>query len=105
MKRLALVSVSLLLITAGIASAGYSTTGSSGEVSTLEIFRNLYGAGMGGDNWCGSAYTDGTITATRVEDYTDPYSQPGTPGDNLYQHISRSYILPSGHNMAVGPQR
>ena len=29
-------------------------------------------------------YTDGTITATRVQDHVDPYSPPGAPGDDLY---------------------
>jgi hypothetical protein len=69
---------------AGVAHAGYTATGSSGEVNTLAIFRNLFGPGMTGAEWCGAVYTDGTITATRVEDYEDPCSKPGNPGDNLY---------------------
>ena len=82
--RKTLSVLSLILIVAGVANAGYSTTGSSGEVSTLEIFQNIYGASLAGDNWCGTVYTDGTITATRVQDFNDPYSQPGAPGDDLY---------------------
>jgi len=84
-KSLAIiVTVSALLIAAGTADAGYTTTGGSGEVSTLAIFQNLYGSGMSGAQWCGASYTDGTVTATRVEDYADPCSKPGTPGDDLY---------------------
>ena len=62
----------------------YTVTGSSGETNTLEIFRNIFGPAMSGDDWCGTTYTDETVVATRVYDYNDPCTQPPVPGDDLY---------------------
>jgi len=62
----------------------YTVTGSSGETNTLEIFRNIFGPAMSGDDWCGATYTDETVVATRVYDYNDPCTQPPVPGDDLY---------------------
>ncbi|MBN1123831.1 MAG: DUF4114 domain-containing protein [Sedimentisphaerales bacterium] len=70
----------LLLSLTGSLFAGFTPTGSSGETSTLAIIRHLYGNEIAGDNWCGLSYSNGTITATRVQDYVDN----GQAGDPLY---------------------
>ncbi|HUW19033.1 MAG TPA: PASTA domain-containing protein, partial [Sedimentisphaerales bacterium] len=80
-----LVAILLPILIAAVgANAGYTATGSSDEVNTLAIFQHLFGADVSGQQWCGSVYTNGTITAVRIQDYIDPYSPPGAPGDNIY---------------------
>ena len=77
-----ILTVGLMLATAGSAEAAFTTTGSSGEMSTKQIFEHLYGGtAIHTDiDWCGMSYTIGGVTATRVNDYV----RDGDAGGNLY---------------------
>ncbi len=68
-----------ILLIAVPAGADFTATGGSGETNTLTIMNTLYG--MYGGNFSGAAfgdtvYTNGTVTALRVDDY-------GAPGGTL----------------------
>jgi hypothetical protein len=52
----------------GTASADFTPTGSSGETNFLDIFNHIYGSGFTGTAFAGLSYTNGTITATRIDD-------------------------------------
>ena len=84
MKKLIFYFLCLSFICSGVVKGGYSPTESSSEPSTLEIFQHLYGDDMNGPEWGGLVYTNGTITATRVEDFNGPNTFPGDPGQDLY---------------------
>jgi hypothetical protein len=81
MKRLKtiLLFIALTFVMASITKADLSAVGTppSGEATIEDLLNNIYGSGFtGGQN--DASYTNGTITATRVDDAFD-----GSPGTNL----------------------
>ena len=78
-----IMSVLALATLCSVAVAGFTSVGSSGEASFVDILNNVYGSGFGGTPFGGLAYTNGTITLTRIDDngFGSPMSLlNGTPG-------------------------
>jgi hypothetical protein len=75
----------------GTASAEFTPGGTSGETNFLDILNHLYGSGFTGTTFAGLSYTNGTITATRVDDtgVGSPLNlstgHAGTANDQIWQ--------------------
>lgn len=82
MKRLTtiLLILAVTFMMVSIAKADLSTVGAppSGEATIVDLLNNIYGAGFGPAGQNNSSYSNGTVTATRVDD-----AFSGSPGTNL----------------------
>ncbi|MCX5671546.1 MAG: hypothetical protein NTU94_09545 [Planctomycetota bacterium] len=82
LTKAALAAMALPALLAATARADMTTVGSSGETNFVQILNHIYGGSFVGASFGGPSYTNGSVTATRVDDFVIQGSNR-VPGSNV----------------------
>jgi hypothetical protein len=92
MAKRIIFSLALATLLTATAQAGFGPVGGSGETDFVGILNNVYGGAFAGAPFGGLFYTNGPVSATRVDDFVAPgvpnilnvpNGVPSIPGANL----------------------